>query len=168
MTRSNDLHVEDFIEKPIQVVDHYGIVTAEPAIGIIYIINNFISGHLRMRGKGGGRYPFQYLEFIESTFGRESHTIEVCSGSVSEFGVMRVDVDLNTNPNLVKDGQTLEGIDDNTYDRWRCDPPYNELRAEKMYGCALPSLSKLLKAGARVVKPGSLMFLLCAQNYQIC
>jgi hypothetical protein len=37
-----------------------------------------------------------------------------------------------------------------------------------MYGTELPNLGKLLKAGARVIKPGSLMFLLCSQNYQIC
>ena len=40
--------------------------------------------------------------------------------------------------------------------------------ASHMYGTELPNLGKLLKAGARVIKPGSLMFLLCSQNYQIC
>ncbi len=38
-----------------------------------------------------------------------------------------------------------------------------------MYGTDLPLTSKLLKAGARVCKPGSLLFLLLGpQNYQIC
>jgi hypothetical protein len=37
-----------------------------------------------------------------------------------------------------------------------------------MYETDLPNPSKLLKAGARVCKPGSLMFLLLgSQNYQI-
>jgi hypothetical protein len=35
-----------------------------------------------------------------------------------------------------------------------------------MYNCELPSLYKLLEAGARVIRPGSLMFLLCSQNLQ--
>ena len=56
-----------------------------------------------------------------------------------------------------------------TFDRWRCDPPYNSQTAKGMYGTGLPVTSKLLKAGARVCKPGSLMFLLLGpQNYQIC
>jgi hypothetical protein len=38
-----------------------------------------------------------------------------------------------------------------------------------MYDTGLPITGKLLKAGARVCKPGSLMFLLLGpQNYQIC
>jgi hypothetical protein len=38
-----------------------------------------------------------------------------------------------------------------------------------MYGTALPSSIKLLEAGARVCKVGSLMFLLLGpKNYQIC
>ena len=42
--------------------------------------------------------------------------------------------------------------------------------AKSMHGLTdLPQTSKLLKAGARVCRPGSLMFLLLgAQNYQIC
>ena len=67
---------------------------------------------------------------------------------------------------MVADGQDLVEIPTNTFSRWRCDPPYNEAAAKKMYGTKLPSLSKLLSEGARVVKPGSLMFLLCSQNVQ--
>jgi hypothetical protein len=37
-----------------------------------------------------------------------------------------------------------------------------------MYNCELPDLGKLLAEGQRVVKPGSLMFLLCNQNKQSC
>jgi len=37
-----------------------------------------------------------------------------------------------------------------------------------MYDTNVPSLSQLLAEGARVVKPGSLMFLLCSQNRQSC
>jgi hypothetical protein len=49
------------------------------------------------------------------------------------------------------------------------DPPYNISTARDMYDTELPSSLKLLKAGARVCKVGSLMFLLLGpQNYQIC
>jgi hypothetical protein len=48
------------------------------------------------------------------------------------------------------------------------DPPYNISTARDMYDTELPSPIKLLKAGARVCKVGSLMFLLLGpQNYQI-
>jgi hypothetical protein len=54
------------------------------------------------------------------------------------------------------------------FNRWRCDTPYNSRTAKKIYETDLPVPSKLLKAGARVCKPGSLMFLLLGpQNYQI-
>ena len=58
---------------------------------------------------------------------------------------------------------------DETFDRWNCDPPYNEENALKMYSTEMPSKQKLLKEGARVIKKGSLMFLLLgAVNYQYC
>jgi hypothetical protein len=58
---------------------------------------------------------------------------------------------------------------DETFDRWYCDPPYNEINALKMYCTELSSRQKLLKEGARVIKEGSLMFLLLgAVNYQYC
>ena len=60
-------------------------------------------------------------------------------------------------------------FEDETFDRWYCDTPYNEVNALKMYDTRMPSRQKLLKEGARVVKKGSLMFfLLGAVNYQIC
>ena len=56
---------------------------------------------------------------------------------------------------------------DENFDRWYCDPPYNEANALKMYGTEMPSRQKLLKEGARVIKKCSLMFfLLGAVNYQ--
>jgi hypothetical protein len=63
----------------------------------------------------------------------------------------------------------LEVIPDNKFNRWRCDPPYNQITAQKMYGTNLPVTTKLLKAGARVCKVGSSLFLLLGpQNYQWC
>ena len=58
---------------------------------------------------------------------------------------------------------------DETFDRWYCDPPYNEVNASKDVWNKMPSRQKLLKEGARVIKEGSLMFLLLgAVNYQYC
>ena len=68
---------------------------------------------------------------------------------------------------LVDDGQTLYKIPNGMFNRWRCDPPYNENTARKMYGTDLPKPIRLLEAGARVCKKGSLMFMLLGPtNYQ--
>jgi len=64
-------------------------------------------------------------------------------------------------------GQILDDIPNGVFNRWRCDPPYNPKTAREMYGTNLPNPLRLIKAGARVCKPGSLMFLLLGpQNYQ--
>lgn len=148
----------------------YVIIKANPAIGILYTTEAspmFLSGHLRLLGRVEGQYPYKYLEMIDNLFGHSSNTIEVCSRHVK--GCYTVDVNPETEPNLVADGQVLEGVESNTFDRWRCDPPYNERTAREMYGTGVPSASRLLTAGARVIKPGSLMFLLLGpKNFQWC
>jgi hypothetical protein len=161
----------------------YFVIPAHPATGVLYITNNnpeFLSGHIRLRGKDEGRYPYNYLEMIDNIFGKEDNTIEVCSRSIkgtngshslssSSSACFTVDINPETEPDLVGDAQTLEDIPNNKFNRWRCDPPYNENTAQKMYGTNLPVTSKLIKAGARVCKVGSLLFLLLGpQNYQWC
>jgi hypothetical protein len=142
----------------------YYAIPATPATGLLFITKNnpeFISGQIRVRGRDNGSYPFNYLEMIESVFGKEENTIEVCSGNI------RKDINPETKPDLVADGQILSSIPNNMFNRCRYDPPYNVKTAEKMYGTSLPSPIKLLRAGARVCKVGSLMFLLLGpQNYQ--
>ncbi|MPZ06039.1 MAG: hypothetical protein GEU26_06410 [Nitrososphaeraceae archaeon] len=151
----------------------YGLrfISASPACGLLYSTTNspyFISGHLRFRGRDNGRYPFNYLEMIDTIFGKEDNTIEVCSGSV-KGNSFTVDINPDTKPDLVTDGQELYEIPNDIFCRWRCDPPYNVNTAEKMYRTKLPNTQKLLKADARVCKVGSLMFLLLGQqNYQMC
>lgn len=151
----------------------YQLYNPTPATGVLYSTSrspDFISGHLRLRGRDEGRYPYFYLEMIDKVWGPdiESNTIEVCSRYVSDA---RVRVDLNKLEEVtnVDDGQTLDTIPDNLFSRWRCDPPYNVGTARSMYGTSLPITSRLLTAGARVCKKGALMFLLLgAQNYQWC
>ena len=83
--------------------------------------------------------------------------------------VFAVDINPDTNPDLVADGQKLEQIPNGRFNRRRCDPPYNSSTAKEMYGTDLPNTTKLLNAGARVCRPGSLMFILLGpKNYQIC
>jgi hypothetical protein len=104
---------------------------------------------------------------IDAIWGPEPETIEVCSNNVK--GCFTVDIRPECYPTSLADGETLDGIADNTFTRWRCDPPYNENTAREMYGTPLPKISKLLEAGARVCKPGALMFLLLGpQFYQYC
>ena len=101
-----------------------------------------------MRGRGGGAYPYKYLEFIDNVFGAEKNTIEVCSNSVDNKDCLTVDINPDVRPSLVADGQELGGIEDNSFNRWRCDPPYNEKTAKEMYNCELPSLYKLLEVSS--------------------
>jgi hypothetical protein len=156
------------------------IIPASPAIGILHVTrdsSHFLSGHVRMRGRDNGRYPFKYLKMLENIFCYEKNTIEVCSNGVTaaatkdDYGCcFTVDINPATNPTMVCNAETLEGIADNTFSRWRADPPYNLQTAKSMYGNgSVPSTIKLLKTGARVCKPGSLLFLLLGpKNYQIC
>ena len=68
------------------------------------------------------------------------------------------------------DAQALPKGWTNTFTRWHCDPPYSQRAAERMYNLTeLLSLSRLLIEGARVTKPGGLLFLLLgAKNMQWC
>jgi hypothetical protein len=182
--------------------EKYIITHTHPATGILYVTSTspfFISGQVRMRGRDGGRYPYQYEEMIDHLFGTEKNRIEVCSGSIkgrdtatsnallsslkvkdslsstlnlsssSSSLPFTVDINPGLNPDYVADAQRLEGISNGVFSRWMCDPPYNLSTARDMYGPELPTPIKLLKAGARVCKVGSIMFLLLGpQNYQIC
>jgi hypothetical protein len=168
----------DLIKCDYKQDGEYIIIFSNPAKGILYITEHspgFISGHVRLRGKNNGSYPYRYLNMIDTIFGKEPNTIEVCSGDMvvnnSNCNTTTVDINPAKNPDIVDDAQVLSSISsDNIYYRWRCDPPYNLATAKSMYGLTdLPQTSKLLKAGARVCRPGSLMFLLLgAQNYQMC
>jgi hypothetical protein len=148
--------------------DTYIIMPKPLKVALFVTFENlgFMSGQVRVRGKGGGEYPFHYLEMIDYVFGKEENTIEVYSGSVNG-GCFTVDINPKTNPQFVDDGQILAKIPNNTFSRWRCDPPYNAETARKMYGTDSPKPIRLLEAGARVCRPHSLLFLLSGPtNYQ--
>jgi hypothetical protein len=81
------------------------VIRPNPVKGIFSIsFDNlgFISGDVRVRGNGGGRYPHHYLDMIDYVFGAEKNTIEVCSGSVNG-GCFTVDINPETNPHIVDD-----------------------------------------------------------------
>jgi DNA modification methylase len=106
------------------------------------------------------------LEEIFGTCNPLEEQIEVCSGWVKNApNLMTVNINPERHPVHVGDGQSLPKEWDNRFDRWSADPPYNEQTAEKMYGTQLPSWSKLLTEGARVTKPGGLLFLLMGDVY---
>jgi hypothetical protein len=53
--------------------DKYFIILANPARGVLFITEDnpgFISGHVRMRGRENGSYPYNYLEMIDKIFGK--------------------------------------------------------------------------------------------------
>ena len=156
----------------------------------------FITGKASMRGRDGGRYPYKYEEMINHLFGPVKNGIEVCCGSIkgrtwassaalsslkvkdsllsllnlssSSLSPFTVDINPDKNPDYVADAQMLDGIPNGVFNRWMGDPPYNLDTARNMYGTELPSPIRLLEAGARVCKPGSLMFLLIGKPYQPC
>ncbi len=155
-------------KKPDTINGKYkGVFLFESVTGVAYITQNssqFISGHLRLRGKDNGQYPYRYKEAIEELFGscnQSGEEIEVCSGEVvANSKLVTVDINPERNPTHVLDGQYLPEEWKNRFDRWNCDPPYSEHAAKEMYGTNMPSLTKLLSEGARVTKPGGLLFLL--------
>lgn len=153
--------------------------------GIAYITTNspqFISGHLRLRGKNNGSYPYKYRELITELFGNiqdSQEEIEVCSGTVAKSGLLSfcdnyklVTVDINPakKPTHIMNGENLPTEWANRFARWSSDPPYTDKAAKTMYQTdKMPSISKLLTEGARVTKPGGLLFLLLgAKNMQWC
>jgi hypothetical protein len=136
--------------------------------GTLTVQNNFITGSVKMRGESNGAYPTDYLSLIDSIFGSEPNTIEVCSRTVKGLNqggnVFTVDLNADFKPDLVADAQDLTQISSNKYSRWRADPPYNGNTASKMYNTELSNVNKLLKEGSRVVKEGSLLFLLYSSH----
>jgi hypothetical protein len=107
---------------------------------------------------------------IDAVFGKEDNTSEVCSGMIRKYGYTScytLDINPETNSDLVDDGQILSSVPNKKFNRLRGDPPYSNKTAKEMYGTSLPSPIKLLQAGARVCKVRSLMFLfLGPKNYQ--
>ena len=163
-----DLIKDNIVKKtPDAVTTKYSIFFLDNATGVVYVTSNspqYISGQIRMLGRKDGQYPFGYKKMLEEIFGKCSsyeEEIEVCSGWVKNGpNLMTVDVNPDRNPVHVGDGQSLPVDWSNRFERWYCDPPYNKRTAEKMYGTQLPSWTKLLTEGARVTKPGGMLFLL--------
>jgi hypothetical protein len=48
---------ELIIVNSISQNSNYKIIDCSPATRILYLANNFLSGHVRMRAKNNGRYP---------------------------------------------------------------------------------------------------------------
>jgi hypothetical protein len=133
----------------------YFSIPAGPAKGLLYVNEDnpeYISGHIRVRGRENGSYPFNYLEMIDRLFGKEDNTIEVCSGNIRKYGYnscYSVDINPETNPDLVDDGQMLSSVPSNRFNRWRCDPPYNTRTAKEMYGTDLPNPIKITQGRSK-------------------
>lgn len=150
---------------PDIVTGKYKCYLLHNATGSLYITADspqFISGHCRVLGRKNGQYPFRYMQLLEEMFGRSSsEKIEVCSGWVKNRpDLMTVDVNPDRHPSYVGDAQCLPNEWENRFYQWYGDPPYSERTASEKYNTGLPKWTKLLAEGARVVKPGGLLFLL--------
>ena len=51
-----------------------------------------------------------------------------------EPDIVTVDINPDHKPDIVDDAQVLNKVESNRFNRWRCDPPYNEETARRMYG----------------------------------
>ena len=106
------IQVEDFIMAQHFQDTRYKIINCHPAIGIIYLINNFLSGDVRVHGGPNGQYPYHYKEMIDNIFGVSNNAIEVCSNSIQGnsnsislcYCLTTVDIRPETNPDYVADG----------------------------------------------------------------
>ena len=64
-------------------------------------MNNFLSGHVRVRGKDNGQYPYNYKEMIDNIFGVANNAIEVCSNSIkADSNLTTVDIRPDVNPEV--------------------------------------------------------------------
>ncbi|MGA8842761.1 MAG: hypothetical protein WB511_04190 [Nitrososphaeraceae archaeon] len=52
--------VDELIQIPTFQNPKYRIIDCTPATGILYLANNFLSGHVRMRGRDNGIYLYKY------------------------------------------------------------------------------------------------------------
>lgn len=166
------LNIIDLVKSQYYEIDTGFIIPVYPAVGALFVNSanlSYVTGYVRTRGRNNGRYPYNYLEMIDEIFGYEPNTLEVCSNSVEKNSTITVDINPKYDPSYVDNAETLSKIPSNSFDRWRCDPPYNERTAKEMYGTSLPNVGKLLKTGARICKPKGLMFLLLGNvNRQAC
>jgi hypothetical protein len=162
---------------PDLITDKYKVIALKNATGVCYVTNGspqFISGHLRLKGRNNGSYPYQFKELIVELFGEcaaNETELEVCSGTVQgTANLITVDINPDKGAKYTFDAQELPDSWTNKFARWHCDPPYSVKAAQEMYGLTdLLSMSRLLIEGARVTKPGGLLFLLLgAKNMQWC
>jgi hypothetical protein len=161
-----DLVRDNIIKRtPDTVTKKYVSYLLKNGTGSLYVTTNspqFISGHCRMLARKNGQFPFRYASLLEEVFGiSQGETVEVCSGCVtSRTDLITVDINPARHPTHIADGQYLPEEWENRFYRWYADPPYNAKTAEQMYGTTFPSWRKLLAEGARITKPGGLLFLL--------
>jgi hypothetical protein len=71
-------------------ISDYKIFVATPAIGIIYEINGFLSGQVRLRGRNNGSYPYKYLEMLDNHFGIENNSMKFVADLLSGNDVLRL------------------------------------------------------------------------------
>ena len=134
----SEFRIREILREPDFDCDRYTLYCMRKAVGVLYVTPQspqYLSGHVRLRGKDNGCYPYRYKQMIDELFGPAQRAIEVCSGNVeSSQELFTVDVNPDRRPNLVADGQALAAHLTSRFDRWYSDPPYNNGTAREMYG----------------------------------
>ena len=101
-----------------------------------------------------GSYPLHFERHIKELLGTENY-IHFFSGNAKTG--FRIDINKDTNPDLVADVQNLYGfvgLEDEKFEGGFADPPYSPEFAEKLYNTAYPNYNKWSKELVRLVKKG--------------
>jgi hypothetical protein len=110
-----------------------------------------------------GQFPHGFLEDVIrlQLLGdvNRDEVLHICSGTLGPRERWTVDMRLAARPSVVARGESLPFLDA-SFKAACIDPPYTEEYARNLYRSEFPRPSHLLKAAARVVKPGGRIGLL--------
>lgn len=105
-----------------------------------------------------GRMPKGFVEWAARTLeAHPSEVLHICSGGLTKAdGGLRVDLRLETQPDVVADGRSLP-LPTNSQVAALVDPPWSVEYARDLYNTEYPRPSHLLREAARVTRAGGLV-----------
>jgi len=110
----------------------------------------------RKKNKYIGSFPLHFekklLRLLD--IDPEKHKILQPFGGMAEYGI-RVDINPETNPDILADAHNLNMFEDEVFDLVILDPPYNDAYNKRLYGIDKPLYwKKYTSEAVRVLKDG--------------
>jgi hypothetical protein len=104
-----------------------------------------------------GSYPSNYLERVLALFPDKERLLHLFSGDLGA-GVRgdRLDINPDTDPDLVGDAERLSSVVEGDYDLILADPPYSEEDA-RHYGTPMVSRNRVISECAKVLERGGFL-----------